>query len=227
VIFHDHVNDSEISAMVICCRKTTKHHKRKYFDLTVPASSSAYQRLEQTRVSKFTKSMEVPSTVEITNLEPRVMICCPRVEMKVHNPLPENLDITCSKAASILEHFIKGTNELDQKLIPQNVLKQAAGVAIITMVKAGCLWSGRAGSGIVVSRLDDGTWSAPSAIMAVGCGFGAQLGAQITDVVFILNNRKAVQAFSTGNFTIGGNISVAAGPTGRSTEAGGCNCPLT
>jgi SH3 domain-containing YSC84-like protein 1 len=138
--------------------------------------------------------------------------------MKVHNPLPENVDITCTKASSILEHFIKGTNEIDQKLIPTNVLKQAYGIAIITMVKAGCLWSGRAGSGLVISRLDDGSWSAPSCICAIGVGVGAQFGAQITDVVFVLNSRSAVRAFTNGNFALGGNLSVATGPTGRSTE---------
>lgn len=52
-----------------------------------------------------------------------------------------------------------------------------------------------------------------------GVGVGAQFGAQITDCVFILNNDDAVRAFTTANLTLGGNISVAAGPTGRSSEA--------
>jgi hypothetical protein len=47
--------------------------------------------------------------------------------MKLHNPLSENLQITCDKATSILDHFVKGTNDLDQKLIPTSVLKQASG----------------------------------------------------------------------------------------------------
>ncbi|KAJ2999793.1 hypothetical protein HDV02_001816 [Globomyces sp. JEL0801] len=141
--------------------------------------------------------------------------------MKVHNPLPESLAISCDKAESILEHFIKGNNQLDNSLIPKNVLARARGIAIITIVKAGFLWSGRGGTGLVLSRLEDGSWSAPSAIMAAGVGIGAQIGAQITDVVFILNNSEAVKAFCRGNVTLGGNVSVAAGPTGRSTEAAG------
>ena len=90
--------------------------------------------------------------------------------MKLHSPLPEDLEITCKKSASILEHFIKGHNELDGKLIPQSVLKNACGIAILTIVKAGVLWSGRAGSGLVVARLPDGSWSAPSMICAAGVG---------------------------------------------------------
>ena len=90
--------------------------------------------------------------------------------MKLHNPLPEDLEQTCTRSASILAHFIKGTNDLDAKLIPQCVVATAAGVAILTLVKAGVLWSGRAGTGLVVARLEDGSWSAPSMICAAGVG---------------------------------------------------------
>lgn len=47
-----------------------------------------------------------------------------------------------------------------------------------------------------------------------------QFGVQTTDIIYILNTKDSVKAFSTGNFTVGDNISVAAGPTGRSSEAG-------
>ncbi|KAJ3296236.1 hypothetical protein HK104_001801 [Borealophlyctis nickersoniae] len=143
-------------------------------------------------------------------------------KMKIHNPLPEKLASEFAKAADILEHFIKGNNQMDAALIPEKIIAKAKGIAVITIVKAGFVWSGRAGSGLVVARLPDGRWSAPSAIAAAGAGFGAQVGAQITDCVFILNNEAAVKAFSHGgNLTLGGNMSVAAGPKGRSAEAAG------
>ncbi|KAH6570138.1 hypothetical protein BASA50_004786 [Batrachochytrium salamandrivorans] len=142
--------------------------------------------------------------------------------MKLHNPLPESLEQQCNKAASVLEHFTKGSTKLDSTFIPGKILEKARGIAIITVVKAGFLWSGRAGSGLVVAKLPDGRWSAPSAIMAGGAGVGLQIGAEITDFVFVLNNAAAVRSFSHGgNFTLGGNVSVAAGPTGRTTEAAG------
>ena len=64
--------------------------------------------------------------------------------------------------------------------------------------------------------------SAPSAIATVGGGFGGQIGFEITDFVFILNDAAAVRTFSqVGSLTLGGNVSVAAGPVGRSAEAAG------
>jgi lipid-binding SYLF domain-containing protein len=82
-------------------------------------------------------------------------------------------------------------------------------------LKAGFVFSGKAGSGLVIARLPDGSWSAPSCIATGGLGWGLQIGADITDFVVVLNTEDAVRAFSMGgNVTIGGNISAAAGPIG-------------
>ena len=98
----------------------------------------------------------------------------------------------------------------------------AQGLAVITVIKAGFLGSARFGSGIVVARLSDGSWSAPSAIATGGGGFGGQIGFELTDFVFILNNASAVRTFSQqGSMTLGGNVSIAAGPVGRNAEAAG------
>lgn len=68
----------------------------------------------------------------------------------------------------------------------------------------------------------DGSWSAPSAIATAGAGFGGQIGFELTDFVFILNDAAAVRTFSqVGTLTLGGNVSIAAGPVGRNAEAAG------
>lgn len=96
------------------------------------------------------------------------------------------------------------------------------GLAILTVLKAGFIGSGRFGSGIVVARLADGSWSAPSAIATAGAGVGGQIGFELTDFVFILNDASAVRTFSQfGTLTLGGNVSLAAGPVGRNAEAAG------
>jgi lipid-binding SYLF domain-containing protein len=107
-------------------------------------------------------------------------------------------------------------------VIPPSVLKNAKGLAILTVLKAGFLFSGRAGSGVIVARLPDGSWSAPSAIVTAGAGVGGQIGAELTDFVFILNSKAAVESFAQlGSVTLGGNVSIAAGPLGRNAEAAG------
>ena len=92
----------------------------------------------------------------------------------------------------------------------------------MTVIKASFLGSARFGSGVVVARLADGTWSAPSAVTSGGAGFGAQVGLELTDFVFILNDYAAVRTFAqAGSLQFGGNVSVAAGPVGRNAEMAG------
>ncbi|KAK6458003.1 uncharacterized protein RJT20DRAFT_91660 [Scheffersomyces xylosifermentans] len=143
--------------------------------------------------------------------------------MGINNPIPRSLKSESKKAAKVLSSFIK-PNQLagPENIIPPKVLKNAKGLAIITVLKAGFLFSGRAGSGVIVARLPDGSWSPPSAIVTAGAGVGGQIGAELTDFVFILNTKAAVDSFAQfGSVTLGGNVSVAAGPLGRNAEAAG------
>jgi lipid-binding SYLF domain-containing protein len=101
-------------------------------------------------------------------------------------------------------------------------LRSQSSYSHLLVFKAGFLGSGRFGSGLVVARLSDGSWSAPSAIGTVGGGFGGQIGFELTDFVFILNDAAAVKTFAqAGSITLGGNVSIAAGPVGRNAEAAG------
>jgi len=130
----------------------------------------------------------------------------------VHADLQEDVD----RAVSIIERF----EEIPEKAIPPAVLRDAKGLAILTITKAGFIVSGRGGTGVVVARTEKG-WSGPSAIGTGGIGVGFQAGVQVTEYVIILNTQEAVNAFSKGsNVTLGGNLSAAIGPIGRSAEAG-------
>ncbi|KAE8375024.1 hypothetical protein BDV26DRAFT_25413 [Aspergillus bertholletiae] len=141
----------------------------------------------------------------------------------IHNPLPSSLNSECRKAGKILASFIDPRQAFGpDKIIPPEILAGAKGLAVLTVLKAGFLGSARFGSGVVVARLADGSWSAPSAIATAGAGFGGQIGFELTDFVFILNDAAAVRTFSqVGTLTLGGNVSLAAGPVGRNAEAAG------
>ncbi|KAF4461660.1 SH3 domain-containing [Fusarium albosuccineum] len=143
--------------------------------------------------------------------------------MGINNPLPSSLASECKKCGKILTSFINPRQAFGpDKVIPPSILANAQGLAIITVLKAGFVGSGRFGSGLVVARLPDGSWSAPSAIATAGAGVGGQIGFELTDFVFILNDKEAVKTFAqAGSLTLGGNVSLAAGPVGRNAEAAG------
>ncbi len=127
----------------------------------------------------------------------------------------EGLQDDVNQAATIIGRF----QAVPEKGIPRAVLKDARGVAILTVIKVGFGLSGRGGTGVVVARTAKG-WSGPSGIGTGGAGFGLQIGAQVTEFVIILNTDAAVKAFAQGaNVALGGDLSVAAGPIGRNVEA--------
>jgi len=129
-----------------------------------------------------------------------------------HAILQDDVD----QAVSIIERF----EEIPESAIPPRVLADARGLAILTVTKAGFIVSGRGGTGVVVARTEKG-WSGPSAIGTGGLGVGFQAGVQVSEYVIILNTQEAVNAFSKGgNVTLGGNLSAALGPIGRSAEVG-------
>jgi lipid-binding SYLF domain-containing protein len=129
--------------------------------------------------------------------------------------LGEGMQDQVDQAAAIIERF----KEMPEKGIPDAVLRDAKGLAILTVLKAGFIFSGQGGWGVVVTRLDHG-WSGPSAIATGGAGFGFQIGAQVTEFVLVLNTPDAVAAFARGaNVALGADLSVAAGPVGRAVSA--------
>lgn len=128
----------------------------------------------------------------------------------------EGMQTDVDRAAAIIQRF----ESMDERSIPPAVIRDAKGLAVLSVAKAGFIFSGRGGTGVVVARTGNG-WSGPSAIATGGVGFGPQVGVEFTDFVLVLNTADAVKAFSRGgNVQLGVDVSVAAGPIGRAAEAG-------
>ncbi|GAD99266.1 hypothetical protein AOR_1_182074 [Paecilomyces variotii No. 5] len=137
----------------------------------------------------------------------------------MHSPLPASLRSECEKASVILDSFITPSVTGNPGAALHRQLANAKGLVILTGFRASFLGSLRVGSGLVVARLDDGSWSAPSAVTMFGGGFGGQVGFELTDFVFVLTSSAAVRDFAqAANFALSAHISIAFGPVGRSAE---------
>ncbi len=64
---------------------------------------------------------------------------------------------------------------MPERQIPRSILSNARGLAIIRVLKAGFVFSGKGGQGVVVARTAHG-WSGPSFIGLGGAGWGLQAG---------------------------------------------------
>jgi lipid-binding SYLF domain-containing protein len=88
--------------------------------------------------------------------------------------------------------------------IPVEILQNAKGVAICTILKGGIGIGGQGGEGIVVIRHigpNGMVWRAPSAFNISGVSLGAQLGFSSISYIIVLNTDRAIgQFFNQGKF---------------------------
>ena len=130
-------------------------------------------------------------------------------------PYSNTLGAEIRKAAYAV-HNLFTLQYVKDKAMPLQLLAKAHGVAFITVLKAGWTLAPRFGTGLVVAKLPDGTWSAPSAVCTVGCSWGALVGADVTDYVLVLTSKEAVELFcGSGGILLGAAVEVALGPVGR------------
>lgn len=118
-------------------------------------------------------------------------------------------------ATDVLDELLR----IPERSIPPALLSHAYAVAVIpNVVKIGFGVGARRGRGILVVRQDDSSWSNPAFITMTGGSIGWQVGAQSTDVILVFRTSKGVERIANGQFTLGADASVAAGPVGRHTS---------
>ncbi|KAM0748473.1 hypothetical protein T439DRAFT_382299 [Meredithblackwellia eburnea MCA 4105] len=123
------------------------------------------------------------------------------------------------KATRILEGFTvdgvgDGAKGEGRRRIPPEVVREAVGVCVYSCMRNGLPpFGGSNGSGIVVARLEDGSWSAPSSVSPNSSTLGAMIGIDVFDAVLIIRTKEALLSFSSrAKFALGSDFAMAAGP---------------
>lgn len=121
-------------------------------------------------------------------------------------------------AASVLREMSK---ESDAETMA-DLLRQSEGVAIFpSVVKAGLIFGGRYGRGIVLRRdRANGGWFGPKFVSVAGASWGLQAGVQSTALVLVIMNKRGMDGFRGDKVTLSGDMAVAMGPVGRQAGAG-------
>ncbi|KPM38887.1 hypothetical protein AK830_g7678 [Neonectria ditissima] len=144
---------------------------------------------------------------------------------------PATLDGECDKAARILKSFSTDgylapqEDDEDEPLpeepqtpiqmtrkIPRRIIQNAAGIAIFTCMRSGLWMTGSGGSGILIARKSDGTWSPPSGIMLHTPTLSFIIGVDIYDCVLVINNLAALESITRPRVTLGEDVGLTSGP---------------
>jgi lipid-binding SYLF domain-containing protein len=120
-------------------------------------------------------------------------------------------------ATAVLQEIMS----IPEDTIPINLLNKSQGIAVFPgLIKAGLGIGGSYGQGLLVMRTADGTWSEPSFVSLSGASLGFQAGAESTDLVLVFKTRRSLEQIERGELTLGVTAAIAAGPIGRTAEAG-------
>lgn len=104
--------------------------------------------------------------------------------------------------------------------IPSSLLKVTEGIIIVPkLLNAGFVVGGKRGRGIAMVKREDGSWSNPIFVTITGGSFGLQIGVQSVELVLVFKHSSSITNIKKSSFTLGGDLSIAAGPVGRSSTA--------
>jgi SH3 domain-containing YSC84-like protein 1 len=118
-------------------------------------------------------------------------------------------------ARTTLSNFLR---DPDQTWIQQN-LNRARGVLIAPqVVRAGFIFGGSGGRGVLVAR-DGRTWAGPAFYDLATASVGFQAGVDVSEIVIVVMTDKGLNSLLSPSFKIGGEASIAAGPVGAGAKA--------
>ena len=125
-------------------------------------------------------------------------------------------EVVVTAAGAVLDEIMA----IPAKQIPQSLLAEARGVAIIpNVVKGGFIVGVRHGRGVMLVKDDSGNWLPSTFVSITGGSVGWQAGLQSTDVVLVFQTRNSVNNLMNGELTVGVDAAAAAGPVGRQAAA--------
>ncbi len=132
----------------------------------------------------------------------------------------------CAPAFAGETQLDKATNVVNEIMgtpdngIPQDLLDRAVCVGVVpSELKGAFVFGGAYGRGILVCRKGgNGMWDAPSMFTLGAASIGFQIGGKATDVVFLVMNPEGMKKLVQDSVKLGAELSVAAGPVGRSAE---------
>lgn len=101
----------------------------------------------------------------------------------------------------------------------EDLLRRAKGVLIVpNLFRAGFVLGGEGGTGVLLVKDQDGSWSSP-AFYGLGSGsIGLQIGAQSAEVMFIILTDGGLQKIMNNSVKVGADLSLAIGPIGAGIE---------
>ena len=103
----------------------------------------------------------------------------------------------------------------------RSFMKDAKGIIVVpNMIKGAFMIGGEGGSGVFLTKGQNGAWSYPAFYTLASVSFGLQIGGSSSQLMLLLMTDKGVKAVTEGEkLKLGADLGVALGPVGGGAEA--------
>lgn len=130
------------------------------------------------------------------------------------------------KAASDEQELVDTAKYTIERLLTDEVfsqipayLEKAKAILIVpSMFKAGFFFGAEGGSGVLLSKDAEGEWSYPAFYTIGGASFGLQIGAENSEVLFVILTDSGLESILNTSVKLGADASIAIGPVGAGIE---------
>src|SRR5512139_1234544 len=142
---------------------------------------------------KFTRSFAVATLIAAVILGATAPVAVAKDE--------EDGQAIVDKARITLSEFMR---DKDYSWLQQNIPK-AKGVLIYPqVVKAGFIWGGSGGTGVLLTKdATTGEWSNPAFYTMGSVSWGLQIGGEVAEVILLVNSQKGADSLLSNKFKLG------------------------
>lgn len=92
-------------------------------------------------------------------------------------------------------------------------------VIIPRSIRAGFIFGGAAGDGLMIARRSDGSWSQPTFLTIGAASFGLQAGGEASEIILLVMTNRGMEQLLSTSAKLGADASIAAGPIGAGAKA--------
>ncbi len=101
-----------------------------------------------------------------------------------------------------------------------NLANDAKAMVIIPRsIRAGFIFGGAAGDGLMIARQSDGSWSQPTFLTIGAASFGLQAGGEASEIILLVMTNRGMEQLLSTSAKLGADASIAAGPIGAGAKA--------
>jgi lipid-binding SYLF domain-containing protein len=157
-----------------------------------------------------------PATIHLSRRQALLVLGATFLNGCASQPVsPAEPEALVESARTTLSNFIR---DPDQTWIQDNLGNARALLIAPQLVRAGFIFGGSGGRGVLVAR-DGKTWAGPAFYNLATVSVGFQAGLDVSEAIIVVMTERGLNSLLASTFKMGADASIAAGPVGAGARS--------